>query len=154
MDKKQRFLKMIKHIESTGGANTDHKTMEEGIHKGHSAQGPYGLMPNTKAELERRHPSHEFIDDKDYASKYADIVLKRAEGDETLAAGLWNAGHNYLLPTNYEGVRKDPVDFRKESIKNNINYRKYERMLPEALRKEAQEEPLDIQKLLNILGKG
>lgn len=37
----------IAQAESSGGKNLNHKTMESGMHRGHTAGGPWGLMPNT-----------------------------------------------------------------------------------------------------------
>lgn len=37
----------IAHNESTGGENLNHKKMNGGMHKGHKAGGPWGLMPKT-----------------------------------------------------------------------------------------------------------
>ena len=50
----ETFLNNIRQIESSGGKDTNHKTMEEGIHKGTAALGDYGLMPNTIREIARR----------------------------------------------------------------------------------------------------
>jgi len=49
--------------ESTGGKNLAHKTMETGIHKGHTAGGMFGMMPHSAAfalkqdpELAKKYP--------------------------------------------------------------------------------------------------
>lgn len=47
----KKFLEAISKIESSGGQNTDHPVMQQGIHKGQAAIGRYGLMPNTVDEL-------------------------------------------------------------------------------------------------------
>lgn len=91
-----RFLQYISQLESSGGKNTNHPTMHTGIHAGDTAEGQYGLMPNTKDELMKRYPA-ELTDDSSndaYANKLAERVLNRSKGDETTAAGLWNQGHN------------------------------------------------------------
>lgn len=46
-----QFLNTIKQIESGGGKNFSHEELKSGIHKGHSAIGNYGLMPNTVDEI-------------------------------------------------------------------------------------------------------
>lgn len=108
-DKVQEFLDIIRQIESSGGKDTDHKVMQDGLHKGHAAMGQYGLMPLTVKELANR-----FDDDnirttpvenipgmiqkqpeleENLAQKLADLVLKKQQ-DEEKAAYSWNMGHN------------------------------------------------------------
>lgn len=50
----ERFLKAISMIESSGGKDLDHSTMESGIHAGDTAVGELGLMPNTVREIAGR----------------------------------------------------------------------------------------------------
>lgn len=45
------FLKAIRMLESSGGKNTDHETMESGLHAGDTAMGSFGLMPNTAKDI-------------------------------------------------------------------------------------------------------
>jgi len=47
---RQQFLTDMSDIESSGGKNTDHRTMEGGMHKGQHAVGQYGFMPKTISE--------------------------------------------------------------------------------------------------------
>lgn len=117
MDYKE-FLDKIRMIESSGGIDTDHETMQSGIHKGSSAYGQYGLMPNTIREFAKRvrmakennpdaisleKSEDELIKQKlqenpeleqYFAQKVAEHVLKRQAGDEERAAYSWNQGHN------------------------------------------------------------
>lgn len=37
----------LAHVESSGGTNLDHKKLLKGMHKGHTAGGPWGMMPKT-----------------------------------------------------------------------------------------------------------
>lgn len=37
----------LAHNESSGGINMDHKKMKSGMHKGHTAGGPWAMMPKT-----------------------------------------------------------------------------------------------------------
>lgn len=37
----------LSHVESSGGKNLDHEKLLRGMHKGHKAGGPWGMMPNT-----------------------------------------------------------------------------------------------------------
>lgn len=48
------FLKPISYIESSGGVDTDHRTLEDGIHEGDVAVGTYGIMPNTAIDLSNK----------------------------------------------------------------------------------------------------
>jgi len=117
-----RFLHYIGKMESSGGQNTDHPVIESGIHAGDQAQGDYGMMPNTMDELKKRYPAlAEQTDPNILAQKMAEQVLKKADKDETLAAGLWNQGHN-------------TPEEKFDKIKNSKYAKKYE-----AIRKEIPE---------------
>lgn len=48
------FLNNISQIESSGGTNFNHPTINTGIHAGQTAIGRYGLMPNTVSEVLNR----------------------------------------------------------------------------------------------------
>lgn len=115
---KEKFLELIRQIESSGGKNVDHRTMASGLHKGQAAMGEYGIMPKTAQEfITRRKMRGQFGPDealmsqmspselKDFlanqdrveqglAGDIADRVLKRSGGDEEKAAYMWNMGHN------------------------------------------------------------
>lgn len=119
MDKKQ-FLDIIRQIESSGGRDLKHETLQSGIHKGDAAIGEYGIMPKTAQEFIRRrelkdqfgpdealmrqmNPEQlkEFLADQDrveqnLADDIATRVLKRSKGDVEKAAYMWNQGHNKL----------------------------------------------------------
>lgn len=113
----KNFLKTISYIESSGGKNTDHPTMESGIHSGDSAIGRYGLMPNTVKEIINRMrlagsvPEELNGLDKVDSEKLKEIITqnpniedKLAESlaqrqlmkypEEDMAAYSWNQGHN------------------------------------------------------------
>ena len=113
-----KFLEKIKLIESSGGSNTNHDEIQHGIHKGHSAYGSYGLMPNTIQELINRQKQagplqQDFknIDQEDpnfvkavlsarpdmerqLAEQLAEKLLNKTQGNEEMAAYGWNQGHN------------------------------------------------------------
>lgn len=119
MDKKQ-FLDIIRQIESSGGCDLKHETLQSGIHKGDAAIGEYGIMPKTAQEFIKRrelkdqfgpdealmrqmNPEQlkEFLADQDrveqnLADDIATRVLKRSKGDVEKAAYMWNQGHNKL----------------------------------------------------------
>lgn len=116
-DKVKSFLDKIAMIESSGGKNVNHKTMEGGIHKGTAAIGRYGLMPNTIKEIVKRErlsgnedPELEMLEmlEPDELTEYvntnpeiedrlakslAQRVLGRFPSEEQ-AAYAWNMGHN------------------------------------------------------------
>jgi hypothetical protein len=56
------FLKKMRTIESSDGANTDHPVMKTGMHKGTHAVGDYGIMPLTAIDLDRQFGSNELQD--------------------------------------------------------------------------------------------
>jgi hypothetical protein len=112
------FLKKIEQIESSGGKNTEHPVVEEGIQAGDQAIGRYGLMPNTIRELVNRRriegstdgqledlsrmPSSEMkhyleqspqLEDE-LAKQMANIVTRKQMGDEDRSAYAWTMGHN------------------------------------------------------------
>lgn len=119
-----RFLHYIKEIESSGGQNTNHPVIESGIHAGDQAQGDYGMMPNTMDELKRRYPALAKQTDPDLlAPKLAEQVLNKADKDETLAAALWNQGHN---------TSEDKFDKIKQS-KYAQKYESMRKQIPEAI---------------------
>lgn len=112
-----RFLQKIKMIESSGGVDLNHPEMQSGIHKGQSAYGSYGLMPNTIQEIVNRsrisgkmNPSYKEIYNKDpetvktvleqnpeieeQLAKDLALRLLQKMPDEDRAAYGWNMGHN------------------------------------------------------------
>lgn len=143
-DKRDRFLKTLGMIESSGGLNFAHPEISSGIHQGHRAAGTWGLMPNTvnevlnrarrdgslspelvalqklgprrmKAELEAN-PELE----RQIAEKLADYVLEK-QNDEEKAAYSWFQGHNL-----------SPEDIEKRGYKEHDyvqKYRKFKKML-------------------------
>lgn len=119
----ERFLHYIKELESSGGKNLDHPVIESGIHAGDAAQGQYAMMPNTMEELNSRYPSTftEKSTPDDYAKVLAKKVLKRANNDETLAAGLWNQGHN-SSPEKFDDVRDSKYAQKYDKLRKQIPY--------------------------------
>lgn len=123
------FLHKIAQIESSGGKNINHKTMQSGIQKGDAAIGRYGLMPNTIRELINREkiagndspvlkylekmPSDQltkFVNEnadveRMLAETMAKLVLNRFDTEQE-AAYAWNMGHN-ISP---EKIKERDVD--------------------------------------------
>jgi ribosomal protein S27E len=54
---KNPFLYAVAMQESSGGANINHATIKTGMHKGHNAGGPWGIMPNTAAYILKKNPA-------------------------------------------------------------------------------------------------
>jgi hypothetical protein len=117
-DKLEKFLANIRTIESAGGKNLRHPTVEGGLHDGDAAIGEYGLMPNTIQEYKNKRVPEEAIPDT-----MARDVLQAAGGDEALAAALWNRGHHYL--DNTAPLPNERFDKKLETLKSNVNYKKY-----------------------------
>lgn len=116
-EKIKKFLDSISMNESSGGKNTEHETMQTGIHAGDTAVGNYGLMPNTVQEMHKRmkmegNPNYnpDIIDAdstqvqdmlkqnpqlQQQAAEYmAGMLLKKTGGDPEAAAYGWRYGHN------------------------------------------------------------
>lgn len=53
---KQKMLRTIAAVESTGGQNTNHAQVNHGLNRGHKAFGKYGLMPITIQEVLTKDP--------------------------------------------------------------------------------------------------
>ena len=128
------FLDKIKMIESSGGIDTNHETVDYGIHKGASAYGQYGLMPNTIREMTKRQrmankatdqiKPFENMDDESikktlnenpeleqyFAEKVAEHIINRQKGDIDRSAFAWNQGHN-LFPEKIEQEKLDNSDY-------------------------------------------
>lgn len=54
MPNRKSFRKLISKLESSGGVDTDHRTLSSGMHKDTTAMGEYGLMPVTAQDLAKR----------------------------------------------------------------------------------------------------
>lgn len=108
------FLKAISLNESSGGKNTNHKKMMQGIHTGDKALGQYGLMPNTIKEMAVRmgkdHPMSKYAkmdnntitqsikENPDHENQIANFLANhlynKFGGDENKMAYSWFQGHN------------------------------------------------------------
>lgn len=127
------FLKLIKMLESSGGKNTNHRTMTSGLHAGDTAVGSAGLMPQTAQEMAKRRISSGSADVNDqyvaesdsptvesmlrgneelqdrYVGDLANKVMTRAKGDPSLAATGWLYGHNLPYNKLEEKLEGDPT---------------------------------------------
>lgn len=139
MDQQQieAFLRRIGQIESSGGRNLNHKTMEHGMHKGDAALGTYGFMPNTIDEMLIRMKQENVLSpelaalkgkkgdelkqayysspdiEKALANYMAKRVLERQGGDELKAAYSWYHGHN-LSPDRITPDKIEQADYTKK----------------------------------------
>lgn len=119
----ERFLHFISQLESSGGKNLEHKPIKSGMHSGDAAEGQYGVLPNTMEELDRRFPAsfNETSTPDDYAKQLANLVLNRADNDETLAAGMWKFGQN-TPSSEYEGIRNKDYAQAYDKMRQSIPY--------------------------------
>jgi hypothetical protein len=95
-DKKSKFLKAMSMLESSGGKNLNHKTIQHGIHAGDAATGQYGLMPNTIDEMQHRAElaGEEVPEGEEaVASKLYDHIAAKTN-DPVKQAHMWQHGHN------------------------------------------------------------
>lgn len=118
----QQMLSDMSAIESSSGRNTDHRTMASGQHKGETAVGQYGFMPQTVEDMGNRikrdnpddMPSllrglrdttlsrQEIADivakepdlEQAVAEKMLGVVKKRHPGDKERQSFAWEMGHN------------------------------------------------------------
>lgn len=96
-------LNIIKQIETSGGLNLEHKTMESGMHAGHSAIGNYGLMPIVAIETVRKNPhlrnKYPDIANADYKQNHEyvrDFILKNPNAENEIANAHWRRlGHRF-----------------------------------------------------------
>lgn len=130
---REEFLDLISQIESSGGTNTNHPVMEDGIHAGQAAIGRFGLMPNTIKELVKRAELNGVATDPmrqiasqdpqqmkaqveqnpDLEFQMADQLARRVLnkfGDPEKAAYSWNQGTN-LKPEQVEQRKYQDSDY-------------------------------------------
>jgi len=136
-EKITNFLNTLAMIESSGGKNFNHPTIESGIHEGHQAVGTYGLMPNTVNEVVNRMQSEgkgfpnltKLVgrepqqikaaieqnpqDEQRLAEYLAKHVLAKQQGDEEKAAYSWFQGHN-MTPERIEQQGYKDHDYVKK----------------------------------------
>ncbi len=123
----KKLLNNISQLESSGGIDTDHKEIKEGLQKGDTAIGEYGLMPNTLDEFKKRYPSEITKDlskeqlaekaknDPEFAEQMAATIasyLTQKRGlNEEQAAAAWERGHN-AKPEDLNLQSKRAIKFR------------------------------------------
>jgi hypothetical protein len=135
----QNLKKIMSLLESSNRDDVKHRTMQDGIHKGDSAIGRYGIMPNTAKELAVRNIADNIASPLDgaikgsstdnverilkdnpdkydqYATGLAEHVLDNAEGDVPAAAAGWLYGHNMSAEKMRSKLNADP------EYKNRVN---------------------------------
>lgn len=117
----ERFLHYISQLESSGGQNLNHKPVKDGLQAGDVAEGQYGMMPNTIDEMSARNPSHPPKTSDEAAQQLGNMVLDKANNDETLAAGLWKFGQN-TPESKYPDVRNKDYAQAYDSMRKEIPY--------------------------------
>lgn len=130
---RDQFLDAISQIESSGGKNLRHPTMDSGLHQGQHALGQYGLMPNTvKDTAKRMGAASPILPDTDIeqamnpqverqiASELAKRVLTKYP-NEDMAAYSWNQGTS-LSPKEIEArdYENSPYVQKFKKIRNMI----------------------------------
>lgn len=135
------FLKLIKAMESSGGKDTNHKPIQDGIQQGDAAVGDYGLMPNTAKELAgvgkvgpsddviKNLPNSEVSDllkenpqlSEQYVKMLAEKLMQKTKGDPVLGMTGWNQGHNLPLSDIQQRAKDNPeyVDKVNQRIDEN-----------------------------------
>lgn len=134
MDNLELLKKVLLDLESSGGKNTDHRPIQEGIHKGHTAVGGHGLMLNTAKEVANRKRLQGQLDELDsrllkdintqedfesfvnqnpakydeYVNHLTQRVYERSEGDIPTAATMWRWGHNLPKERAMQLLEKNP----------------------------------------------
>lgn len=118
-EQKERFKRVIKQLESSGGKNLSHETIESGINAGQTAGGAYGILPNSLKDFvnQAKNRNYEIPEelsnikrltpdqitdklnqDRNFDEKAADlgsnILLEKTGGNELKAATGWRRGHN------------------------------------------------------------
>lgn len=121
---KQKFLSSVKQVESSGGKNTQHETVESGPLKGQTAYGKYGLMPVTIQETIKNNPNlkarygkilnlnhhqvhaymkaHPHLEDE-VANKHASRLVRVFNGDMDSMAMAWLNGITGTLKAKEQG---------------------------------------------------
>lgn len=121
----KEFLRKISQIESSGGTNMNHQTMQSGPHVGTHAVGQYGLMPLTAQDIDRQSGNNELQDmDK------LDVQKKLEQNPElsdrlaaTMASKLLNKNNSEAASYKWlHGPAADPSD---EELKNSARVRQF-----------------------------
>lgn len=136
--KEDQFLDKISQLESSGGVDTDHPMITQGMHTGDKAIGQYGLMPNTIQELANRRslqgdptlePLKSMSDEEMRSAVQAEPELEQMlarqlarhvlnkQKDEDKAAYSWQMGHN-----------KSPKDITPEDMSSSEYVTKFKRL--------------------------
>lgn len=135
------FLDITKMIESSGGKDLQHRTIQSGLQAGTSAKGAFGLMPNTADEIINRRKREGTLDEEDkqfmnlssplrqeyleknpqYTDKLAKDLINRIRSkspDDEASNYMYQFGHN-VIPKEQDIENIDRTEkFRK--LKNDI----------------------------------
>jgi len=142
-DKRQRFLNIIRALESSDGKDLKHPELASGLHEGDAAVGQYALMPNTinyLLDAEKRDtgetPPYEHLRDmssSELASAFSkdknipESIRRTQEGAEDYLAGryadqLLNKYKDPVLAQAAwnQGHNSDPEDLKNLSETNPV----------------------------------
>lgn len=82
-DLKDEQMKALAMVESSGGQNLQHPVVTKGLNKGHTAGGPWGLMPISAAEIVKKNPKLA----KQYP-EFAQLLTNVNQNKEAITAAL------------------------------------------------------------------
>lgn len=149
-DKKSRFKRIIRQLESSNGQNMNHEPIQTGINAGETAGGAYGILPNSLKNFIHQGRNRDYIlpanltgvgrltddeitdklnNDRNFDENAADlgasILLQKTGQDESKAAAGWRRGTNQdfqnITP---EDIQQDPYVRAYNNLKDadNNNY--------------------------------
>lgn len=113
---RDKFLQLMSLLESSGGKNTDHKQVTRGIQSGDSAQGQYGVMPNTVKEFQNRaRLSNKPVPQtpEEVANAMAEHLENKTDDPEKQAY-MWEYGHNL-----------NPDDIDEDKLNKNLRIQRF-----------------------------
>jgi hypothetical protein len=119
MDPRERFNRISKYLESSGGKNLSHEPITSGPNAGQTAGGESGILPETLKDIVKqskmkglpvdpslqglvKQPNEDITKsltedrsaDEKAQSLAKDFVMNKAGDNEPKAAYLWRTGHN------------------------------------------------------------
>lgn len=107
-----QFLSKIKHLESSGGTNIDHKTMESGLHEGTAAIGRWGQMPKSVKQIATSLANPESLLTKAMGTGFDDPEVRELAGlpDEEITERLLSNPKLEKRVARYMATRLDQME--------------------------------------------
>lgn len=155
-DKIKQFLSRISQLETSGGKNLKHRTINKGLQAGQTAIGRYGLLNNTIQEVLNRkkmanelspelaglrNKDQEFVRqtlsnnpalEEEIAGSLAQRILERNKGNEAAAAYSWLMGSNI-----------SPDRITTDKLVNSDYVSKYQKLVEDEALKQAKKQALE-----------